>query len=154
MTEAFGNRPFPRGLLIAVATLLSVIILMIGIARLTGTTMELATVTPEIQSRDIQFRDLPDGSLAVHDVGTGILIETLPPGEGGFIRGVLRSMARQRKGYQTDLTEPFHLARRESGDLTLKDRITGIQLELKAFGAINQDAFVRLLPAPPASVAP
>ncbi len=148
MTETFGHRPFPRGILIAVATLLGFIILMISIARLTGIKMELAPVTPEVQARDIQFQDVPDGSLAVLDVETGALITTLPPGNGGFVRGVLRTMARQRKGYQADLSQPFHLARRESGDLTLKDPVTGIRLELKAFGLSNEASFAQLLPPP------
>ncbi|WP_245537257.1 photosynthetic complex assembly protein PuhC [Thiocystis violascens] len=146
-----NNRPFPKGVLIAMAALLGFIILMISVARLTGTKMDLAPVTPEVLAREIKFLDLADGAVAVYDVETGALIQTLPPGEGGFIRGVLRSMERQRKGYQADLSEPFHLARRESGDLTLKDPITGIQLELKAYGATNEAAFEQLLPAPPAA---
>jgi putative photosynthetic complex assembly protein len=145
LSEAFGNRPFPRGVLIAVATLLGFVILMISIARLTGMKMDQAPVTPEIQAREIQFLDNADGSLAVHDFNTGILITTLPPGEGGFIRGVLRSMGRQRKGYDAKLSEPFHLAQRESGNLTLRDPITGIQLELRAFGVTNEAVFMQLL---------
>ncbi|AFL74348.1 putative photosynthetic complex assembly protein [Thiocystis violascens DSM 198] len=151
MSDALNNRPFPKGVLIAMAALLGFIILMISVARLTGTKMDLAPVTPEVLAREIKFLDLADGAVAVYDVETGALIQTLPPGEGGFIRGVLRSMERQRKGYQADLSEPFHLARRESGDLTLKDPITGIQLELKAYGATNEAAFEQLLPAPPAA---
>ncbi|MBK1694569.1 phosphonoacetaldehyde hydrolase [Chromatium weissei] len=146
MSEAFNNRPFPRGVLIAVATLLGFIILMISIARLTGMKMDQAPVTPEIQSREIQFLDNTDGSIAVYDFTTNALITTLPAGEGGFIRGVLRSMGRQRKGYDAKLSEPFHLARRESGHLTLKDPITGIQLELRAFGVTNEAVFTQLLP--------
>lgn len=151
MSDAFSNRPFPKGVLIAMAAMLGFIIVMIGIARLTGTKMELAPLTPEAQAREIKFLDLADGALAVYDVDTGVLVQTLPPGEGGFIRGVLRSMERQRKGFQADLSEPFHLARRESGGLTLKDPITGIQLELRAYGATNEAAFGQLLQAPPAS---
>lgn len=149
MTDAFGQRPFPRGPLIAVATLLGFVILMISIARLTGAKMELAPLTPEVQAREIQFLDLTDGSLDVRDVNTGVLIQTVQPGEGGFIRGILRSMARQRAGYKANITEPFHLARRESGDMTLRDPVTGIQLELRAYGASNAASFAQLMPAPP-----
>ncbi len=81
MSEAFNNRPFPRGVLIAVAALLSFIIVMISIARLTGMKMELAPVTPEVQTREIKFLDLPEGALGVYDAATGTLLETLPPGE-------------------------------------------------------------------------
>ncbi len=154
MSEAFGHRPFPRGVLIAVASLLAFIIVMISIARLTGMKMDQAAVTPEVQAREIRFQDVPDGGLAVYDVNTSELITTLPPGEGGFIRGVLRTMERQRKGYHATLAEPFHLARREGGDITLRDPITSIQLELKAFGATNAAAFATLLPPPLAPAPP
>jgi putative photosynthetic complex assembly protein len=148
VSEVFGQRPFPRGVLIAVASLLGFIIVMISIARLTGMKMDQADVTPEVQAREIKFQDVPDGGLAVYDVNTSELITTLPPGEGGFIRGVLRTMERQRKGYHATLAEPFHLARREGGDITLRDPITNIQLELKAFGVTNAAAFAVLLPPP------
>lgn len=151
MSDAFGQRPFPRGALIAVATLLGFVILMVSIARLTGTTMELAPVADEVQVRQIGFVEFDDGSLAIRDAATGDLIQTLAAEEGGFIRGVLRSMARQRKGYHADLSAPFHLARRASGHLTFMDPITGIRLELRAFGASNEAAFAQLLPALPAT---
>lgn len=149
MTEAFGGRPFPKGVLIAVAALLGFTIVMISIARLTGLMMPQAPVTAEVLSRDIRFLDQADGSMIVRDVATGELIQTLPPGGEGFIRGVLRSMARQRKGYDATVAEPFHLARRESGDLTLFDPTTGILLDLRAFGATNEAAFAALMPRPP-----
>lgn len=151
MTDAFGGRPFPRGVLIAIASLLSFVIIAIGIARLTGAKLPQAPLTPEVQSREISFRDLPNGSLAVHDAETGGLIHTLPPGDEGFIRGVLRSLARQRGGHGADITEPFHLARRENGHLTLEDPATGILIDLKAFGPSNQAAFEPFLPALPTS---
>ncbi|MBK1716548.1 photosynthetic complex assembly protein PuhC [Thiocystis violacea] len=148
MSDAFGHRPFPKGVLYAVAALLSFTIIMIGVARLTGFMMPQAPVTAEVESRDLRFVDLDDGSLAVYDVATGELIHTLSPGEEGFIRGVLRSMERQRKGYQASISEPFHLARRENGMLTLEDPTTGILLDLRAFGETNQAAFADLMPSP------
>ena len=151
MSDEFVYRPFPRGPLIAVAVMLGFMILMVGYARITGTKAELAPLAPVAQSRDIRFVDLPDGSLAVHDVATGALIQTLPPGGEGFIRGVLRSLERQRKGYESTLAEPFRLTRRQDGSMTLEDPKTGILLDLKAFGHTNAVAFAPLMPAPPAT---
>lgn len=148
MSDAFEGRPFPKGVLLAVAALLSFTIIMIAVARITGTMLDQAPMTAEVQSRDIVFMDREDGSTDVKDVATGEVIQTLPPGSEGFIRGVLRSLARQRKGYDATLAEPFHLARRQSGDLTLKDPVTGILLDLRAYGETNQASFAALMPAP------
>lgn len=148
MSDEFFHRPFPRGPLIAVAAMLGFMILMVGYARITGTKAELAPLAPLAAEIDIRFVDLADGSLAVHDVATGNLLQTLPPGGEGFIRGVLKSMERQRKGYNVTLAEPFHLTRRENGDVTLEDPITGILLDLKAFGQTNAASFAQLLPMP------
>ena len=150
MSDEFVYRPFPRGPLIAVAVMLGFLILMVGYARITGTKAELAPLPPVVESRDIRFVDLPDGSLAVHDVATGALIQTLPPGREGFIRGVLRSLERQRKGHKATLAEPFHLTRRQDGNMTLEDPTTGILLDLKAFGHTNATAFAPFLPPPSA----
>lgn len=146
MSDAFEGRPFPRGVLIAVASLLSFTIIMIAIARLTGVMMPQAPVTAEVQGRDIAFLEQLDGSMKVTDAQTGELLQTLPPGSEGFIRGVLRSMARQRKGYDAALSVPFRLARRANGELTLEDPVTGILMDLRAFGETNQAAFAVLIP--------
>lgn len=149
MSDAFEARPFPKGVLYAVAALLSFTIIMVAIARLTGFMMPQAEIAKEVISRDIRFVDQSDGSTVVSDAATGEVIDTMPPGSEGFVRGVLRSMARQRRASHTELTEPFHLARRENGDLTFEDPKTKIFLALRAFGVTNEEAFARLLPAQP-----
>jgi len=113
--------------------------------------MDQAPLSPEVQSRDIRFVAQGDGSMEVYDVATGALVQTLAPGGEGFIRGVLRSLERQRKAHKASLAEPFHLARRAQGDITLQDPITGILLEFRAFGETNQQSFAALLPPPQAS---
>jgi len=42
------------------------------------------------------FRDSPDGSLEVVDAASGKAVASVSPGEGGFVRGVLRPLARER----------------------------------------------------------
>lgn len=145
MSDAFGGQPFPRGVLIAVALLLSFVIIMVGVARLTGFMMPQAPLAPEAQAIDIRFLEEDDGSMGVYEAGSGTLLTRLPPGGEGFIRGVLRSMERQRKGFDAPLSDPFHLARRQNGDLTLEDPTTGILIDLRAFGETNEAAFAELL---------
>ncbi len=151
MSDPFGERPFPRGVLIAVATLLGVVILMISVARLTGMSPEQIPVAPAVAERFLRFEDLPDGSLVVYDDANGAMLETLEPGDGGFIRGVLRTMARERMLHRVANTEPFRVALREDGAVTLEDQGTDILLQLRAFGESNEGAFAALLGAPPKS---
>lgn len=146
MSDAFEGRPFPKGVLIAVAALIGFTIIMIGIARITGYMMSQEPVTAEVLSRDLSFVEQDDGTMSVIDVGTGELVQTLPPGSEGFIRGMLRSLARQRAGYQVPLSDPFHLAIRENGSLTLEDPVTGMLLDLRAYGETNEAAFAALMP--------
>ncbi|QIK38792.1 phosphonoacetaldehyde hydrolase [Caldichromatium japonicum] len=145
MSDAFEGRSPPKGVLIALSALVILTILGVGVARLTGYKFEQAPILPEVESRDIRFVEQADGSMEVRDVATGELIQTLPPGQEGFVRGVLRALARQRKGYHTDLSQPFHLARRANGMLTLEDPVTGILLDLRAYGVDNEGAFAAFM---------
>ncbi|QGU33845.1 photosynthetic complex assembly protein PuhC [Thermochromatium tepidum] len=149
MSDASEGRAFPKGVLIAVGILLGLTIVMVAVARLTGYRLPQAPFLPEVESRDIRFIAQPDGSMSVRDAATDELIQTLPPGSEGFVRGMLRGLERQRKGYKADISEPFHLARREDGMLTLEDPITGIRLDLRAYGVDNAAAFAVFLRSVP-----
>ncbi|AHF04827.1 phosphonoacetaldehyde hydrolase [Marichromatium purpuratum 984] len=151
MSDPFGERPFPRGVLIAVAILLGSIILMISIARLTGMSPEQIPVAPAVETRDLRFESQPEDVLAVYDDATGELIETFAPVEGGFVRGVLRSMGRERMLHQAEAGAPFQVARRADGAITLEDPETEILIRLRAFGESNEGVFAELLDAEPVS---
>ena len=69
-------------------------------------------------------------------------------GEQGFIRGILRSMARQRRGEGLSAAQPFHLVAWADGRITLDDPATGERIELEAFGPTNAAVFATLLPTP------
>lgn len=90
------------------------------------------------------FDDLANGGVAVLDGETGASITTLAPGSNGFVRGVMRGLARERRLHGLDRTKPFSLARWPDGRLTLDDPATGRHIELAPFGATNQAAFGEL----------
>ena len=69
----------------------------------------------------------------------------LPPGTNGFIRGVLRGLARDRKLQRIGTEPPFRLTRWVDGRLSLDDPATGRRIELGAFGPTNAAAFAGLL---------
>jgi len=145
------DRPFPRGLLIAVASMIGFTILVVGAARLTGFDPSQAPVTPEVAARDLRFVELEPGDIEVYDATTGILLETLPQGEDGFIRGLLRTLARERRMHGVDPDGPYRLSFRENGHFTLEDQTTDFFIELRAFGATNEASVARFLsPSPKA----
>ncbi|MFK8051654.1 MAG: photosynthetic complex assembly protein PuhC [Woeseiaceae bacterium] len=98
-----------------------------------------------VQSRTLQFRDAGDGSVIVFDMESGEALNTLAPGEGGFLRGTLRGLVRERKTAGADMAPGFELTQYSDGTVVLKDQATGREIDLRAFGAMNADNFLRYL---------
>ena len=80
-----------------------------------------------------------------HAAGNGELIALMEPGSNGFIRIVMRGLARERqsKGFGEEL--PFMLTRWSDGRLTISDPTTGRKIMLTGFGKDNVNAFAKLL---------
>lgn len=129
--------------LLAIGAMLMSILIGVTAVRLSGTDIS----TPDaaaVATRDLRFEDRPDGSIAVVDASSGIVIESIV-GEQGFIRGTLRGLARERKRQGIGPEAPFQLVGRADGRLTLIDPATGRRVDLESFGPVNAGAFVRLL---------
>jgi len=101
-----------------------------------------------LAERSIVFGEEEDGALLIRDGASGETVTRIPPGEGGFVRGVLRPLARERGRREVDVLDPYHLALWEGGRVTLRDPGTGIFLDLHAFGRTSVGAFAELLPLP------
>jgi putative photosynthetic complex assembly protein len=71
------------------------------------------------------------------------------PGNG-FVRGVMRGMARDRRAHGVGMEPPFALTLWRNGTLSLTDKSTGRAIELGSFGPDNRAAFAALLPGAPA----
>jgi putative photosynthetic complex assembly protein len=97
--------------------------------------------------RALVLSDRPDGGVGVYDARAHEQLAPLPAGGGGFVRGAIRGLARQRRLDRVGPDVPFYLARWPDGRLTLDDSATGSHLDLRAFGPDNAAAFARLLPA-------
>jgi putative photosynthetic complex assembly protein len=105
---------------------------------------------PTLRLRRLLFRDQPDGGVAVIDAGSGQTLEVVH-GEQGFLRGVLRSMARERRRSDLGADAPLELLARADGRLTLLDPLTGRRIDLESFGPTNAGVFARWLePSAPA----
>lgn len=107
-----------------------------------------------VASRDLRFVDRADGAVVIEDVGKngigGGIASVIEPGQQtGFIRGVMRGLARERRMHGIGDRPPFNLTLWRDGELSLTDSATGRSIELTAFGSSNRAAFAALLPKGP-----
>lgn len=100
-----------------------------------------------VASRSLYFTDLPAGGIRIDDGHSRQPITTLHKGEDGFMRSVMRGLARGRKAEGLGPQLPFELVVWESGLMSLRDPATGRRIELSAFGRDNVRAFARLIAA-------
>jgi putative photosynthetic complex assembly protein len=151
MSEAHDHEVrVPRAALIGAAVLIGLTLSAVAFVRLTG--MEPAAQVPEpestVASRALRFEDRPNGDVVVFEAGRDGAerrIRTLEPGGAGFIRGVLRSLARERRGRGIGPEQPFLLSMQADGQLFLEDPATDQRIYLQAFGPTNVEAFRSLL---------
>lgn len=106
-----------------------------------------ANVAPVVV-RSLTFADRSDGAVVVRDVATGetvrVMIDGVPG--NGFVRGVMRGMARERRMRGVGMEPPFNLTLWQNGTLSLTDKTTDRAIELGSFGPDNRAAFAALLP--------
>lgn len=99
-----------------------------------------------ITKRILRFSDRADGSVLIEDVAARQVVGTVAPfTESGFVRSVMRGLARDRRMRGLGADAPFVLALWSNGQLSLTDSATGRALELGAFGPSNRAAFMALL---------
>lgn len=134
-------------ILVALAALVMLITAATLTARLTGYTASSIPESAVVQRRDIGFKDLDAGEVVVFDWQSQDELKRLAAGEGSFLRGVVRSLVRQRRGMSGDLNVPFLLTRHSDGRLVITDSATGESIDLVAFGQTNIAVFAELLPA-------
>ena len=99
------------------------------------------------RQRELQFIDLADGNVRVldADAGTTVAIIDMETKSGGFVRGVVRSLARERGLQGISSQQAFSLTLWQNGTLSLSDPLTGQNMELGGFGADNRAIFMKLL---------
>jgi putative photosynthetic complex assembly protein len=139
------NIQVPKAAIAAAGAVFLFAILMAAAVRLTGVGGSHMTPPPAIvESHDVQFEDAQDGSVLVFDARDHRLIETIAPGTYGFVRVVMRGMARERKLAAISNEPSFRLTRYANGQLTLTDLANNRVIDLNAFGSSNLDAFAHI----------
>lgn len=97
--------------------------------------------------KDLFFRDLPDGSVGVIAANNGEVIAKVS-GQAGFVRGILRAMARERRIRQIISDDAFILTSHSDGRLILLDPATQNRIDLESFGRDNAAEFAAFLNSP------
>jgi putative photosynthetic complex assembly protein len=148
--SALDHEPFPRGALIAAGALVGLSLIAAVVGRWEKTHVPqpdaVAAVHP-VKSIDLNFADMADGSIKVTATDSGRLVASLAPGGDGFIRGVMRGLARDRISRHIGAAPPFRLMQSADGRLSLEDTATRRLIDLEAFGQGNRASFLQLLPA-------
>jgi len=145
MSEAIQEPVVPKGGILAAAALILFALAAVTTVRLTGMGASHMTLPAAVESRDLRFEDGEKGSVLVFDAKDRQLVDTLAPGSNGFIRVVMRGLARERRLGDVGAQPPFRLTRYAGGQITLTDTSTGKQIDLGAFGSTNTEAFARLM---------
>jgi putative photosynthetic complex assembly protein len=135
----------PRGALLGAAALVGVALLAALGARVGGLGTTRVPPATAIEIRELRFEDRADGAVLVYRAGAAQPVEVIAPGTNGFVRGVMRGFARERKRQAVGSEPPFRLTRWSDGRLSLDDPATGRHVDLEAFGPVNSGAFARML---------
>ena len=138
-----------RNALRGAGLLVVISILAAAVSSWNGPPTVMDPTVPVVESRALRFEDAPGGAVVVRDeIG---VVAVYGAGEGQFVRGVVRALARHRRqvpGAEDDLYAAFELQHRSDGRLALVDPVSGERIVVNAFGSENFGAFVELLRAP------
>jgi putative photosynthetic complex assembly protein len=150
-------QPLPKARPLSPVALLGAMALstlvLVAAARWSGAPVEVFD-SPVTSSRALRFEDTAHGAVAVLDAQSGREVARFE-GEQGFVRGVLRAMARARKARAVDRHAPLLLQGHADGSLTLDDAATGERIHLESFGPTQRAAFAALqFPAHPVPAVP
>jgi putative photosynthetic complex assembly protein len=152
MTEhAEQFRPIPRAILLAAGALAFGVIVVAAMARTTDVGVSRVAYTAPEARRDVRFADRADGSVAVSDANSNEIVAVLEPGTNGFVRIMMRSLAKHRLDKGVGAEPAFELTRWDDGRLSILDPVTGQHRDLSGFGKTNVDDFAKLLLAGRAS---
>ena len=144
MTSQSNLRSSPQlPTLVAVAMVAASLVLVAG-ARIAGFEPQRAAALSDIKdSRLIRFEHDTTGSIKIIDAETGGSIAIAD--REGFIPGILRGLNRLRRTGDGDISAAYRLDKAHNGQLLLTDTITGVTLDLNAYGQDNAQIFAKFL---------
>ena len=141
-------RPYPGVPLAAMVTLVVIALVGAGVSALNDGPASSSVDAELVASVDLFFEDRADGSVTVRDAASGLVVDELEPGTNGFVRATLRTLAGARASHGAGPEAPFRVGRTETGRIFLIDPVSGREIDLRAFGPTNSDAFARYIDGP------
>lgn len=138
---------FPRAVLVAAAGVVGLVLLAVAGLRLSGFDPVQAPGAVAAERR-LAFSDTADGAVQVRDAVSGEQVARMA-GEQGFLRGVLRGLARERRALGVPPEHPYVLTLHADARLLITDPATGQRIDLASFGPDNAAVFLRWLPPSP-----
>jgi putative photosynthetic complex assembly protein len=147
MSAQVQDEMLPRGLLIGAGLLVATALAVVTLARLTGYQPMQPDASTVVTQEDVRFEDRRNGAIAIYSGQSDRLVDTLAPGTNGFVRGVMRGLARDRRAEHIGERAPFRLTHWANGRLSLDDPSTGRHIDLEVFGMTNAGAFAEILTA-------
>ncbi|QAU44383.1 photosynthetic complex assembly protein PuhC [Bradyrhizobium guangzhouense] len=145
MSTAVVDRMVPRGALLGAAALIAFSLFVAGLGRFTGIGAVREDQSAAVQRMSFRFEDRTDGGISVVAPESGAVIGVVPAGIDGFVRTVLRSFAFDRERQGVGAGPAFVIAKWSNGRSTIEDPATGRRVDLAAFGAVNMQAFERVV---------
>lgn len=94
----------------------------------------VATVTLAVLDGD-------NGAVKVLNAQNSSEVRVYGPGEGSFLRGVIRTLVRERASRNIQSDPTFDLELTERGGLILVDQTTGYWIAIEAFGPTSYNEF-------------
>ena len=140
------ERPIPKPILIGAAIVAIGALSAIGYGRITGVGLAETPHMASIAQRNVRLDERADGSVAIVDAATATVLTESGIGGGSFAVEVLRNMQRNRARKGADGSAPFFVALKSDGRLVVEDPETPQQVELRAFGERQTEAFADMLP--------
>lgn len=118
----------------------------VGWVSYTGNGPARVEIIDVVDHVSLRFTDQEDGSVAVTDAATDEPVGVLNFGQDHFVRATMRGLVKSRRAAAAGDESPFDLYRTAAGNLWLVDPVTTQQIDLRAYGAPNAEAFARFLP--------
>lgn len=145
MAHVSTHGMLPPSLLKAIGAMVLVSIVAAGLGRHAGIGTLTAPAPEAVRTASVRFEDRADGGIGVFAMPGNRPIKVLPAGTNGFLRGVMRGFARERRLSNLGPEAPFTLSLDSQRRVSLTDSATGRRAELTAFGQANAEVFVRLV---------
>jgi len=143
--SAASQQALPRA---AIQGLFALVLLALLLAA-AGRAGWLGSATPSavaaISEQELRFIDSGRGTVLVLEAGSGMQVTEIEVGDAGFVRSVMRGLARERKRSNLGSEAPFRFTHYADGRFSLSDPMTGRIIELRAFGPDNAGAFEALV---------